>query len=152
MVSFKDFHDGEFEGIWIEGATAHVFVKTLQGERFVLTATGVAALAADGFCAGNIILDIESTSAKDLTTRDISDVRRYRPGMEDEHASKSLRKASGGRPHHARDQPLIRRQLPPSLRWCGSRDPTRVARPPTASAKCRTLMAAMLRVTVNPRL
>ena len=91
MVSFKDFHDGEFEGIWIEGATAHVFVKTLQGERFVLTATGVAALAADGFCAGNIILDIESTSAKDLTTRDISDVRRYRPGMEDEHASKSLR-------------------------------------------------------------
>ena len=96
MVSFKDFHDGEFEGIWIEGATAHVFVKTLQGERFVLTATGVAALAAVGFCAGNIILDIESTSAKDLTTRDISDVRRYRPGMEDEHASKSLRKAQEG--------------------------------------------------------
>ncbi|HEX5233964.1 MAG TPA: hypothetical protein VFW25_01400 [Silvibacterium sp.] len=48
MKNFGEFHDGSFEGLWLDGKTAHVFLATEGREQFTVVAEGVAALAIDG--------------------------------------------------------------------------------------------------------
>jgi len=79
MFSYGQFHDGAFDGLLIHDKTVYVFVSTDQKEHFVLIATGVVAMIANGMQAGNIILDVERWTAEELTLRDIRDVYGYQP-------------------------------------------------------------------------
>ena len=91
MNSYQQFHDGAFDGFLIDGRTVDLFVSTDQKEQFVLTADGVIALTANGMQTGNVILDVESWTAEELTLRDICDVYGYRAGSDDDrHANSAL--------------------------------------------------------------
>jgi hypothetical protein len=84
MFSYGQFHDGAFDGLLIHDKTVYVFVSTDQKEHFVLIATGVVAMIANGMQAGNIILDVERWTAEELTLRDIRDVYGYQPSPDDD--------------------------------------------------------------------
>jgi hypothetical protein len=71
MNEYADFHDGWFEGLWIEGKTAHFFVANYVPERFVIVASGVAELAVDGVKSGNIIYDVLIRDWQEVNIGDI---------------------------------------------------------------------------------
>jgi hypothetical protein len=71
MKKYAQFHDGFFEGFWIDGTTVHVYLSTLEKERFTAVADGVVALDANGFRAGNIIFDVVVRDYEEVTSRDI---------------------------------------------------------------------------------
>jgi len=71
MKKYAQFHDGFFEGFWIDGTTVHVYLSTLEKERFTAVADGVAALDASGSRAGNIIFDVVVRDYDEVTSRDI---------------------------------------------------------------------------------
>jgi hypothetical protein len=71
MKNFGEFHDGSFEGLWIDGKTAHVFLATEGREQFTVVAEGVAALAVDGVKAGNILFDVLERGAEEILLQDI---------------------------------------------------------------------------------
>jgi hypothetical protein len=48
MKEYGDFHDGSFEGLWIDAENAHVFLADFGHMRFVLVAKGVVRLALNG--------------------------------------------------------------------------------------------------------
>jgi len=54
MTNSSQFHDGLFKGFLIDGANVRVYVSNSEGVRFDAVATGVIALSAGGFRAGNI--------------------------------------------------------------------------------------------------
>ncbi len=47
MRSYEEFHDGSFDGLLIEEATAYVFLRARDGKRYVFVAYEVSALSAD---------------------------------------------------------------------------------------------------------
>ena len=71
MQSYEEFHDGEFEGLKIDGRSVEVFIRTESGERHVARLTDVAALTAEGFRAGNVILDVQVRSGNEITPEDV---------------------------------------------------------------------------------
>jgi len=71
MKKYAQFHDGFFEGFRIDGTTVHVYLSTLEKERFTAVADGVVALDANGFRAGNIIFDVVVRDYEEVTSRDI---------------------------------------------------------------------------------
>jgi hypothetical protein len=71
MKNYGEFHDGAFEGLWIDGKTAHVFLATEGRERFVIVAEKVIALAVDGVKAGNIIFEVLEHGPEELSYQDI---------------------------------------------------------------------------------
>jgi hypothetical protein len=71
MKKYSEFHDGWFEGLWINDEAAHVFLSTEGRERFVVVAETVEALYADGIRAGNIILDVLLRDAAEVLLSDI---------------------------------------------------------------------------------
>lgn len=71
MKNYGEFHDGAFEGLWIDGKTAHVFLATEGRERFVFIAEGVIALAVDGFKGGNIIFEALERGPEEVSYQDI---------------------------------------------------------------------------------
>jgi hypothetical protein len=80
MKKYSQFHDGSFEGFWIDGITVHVYLSTLEKERFTVVNEGVVAVAAGGFRAGNIVFDIVSRNHKEITLRDIEELYDLREG------------------------------------------------------------------------
>jgi hypothetical protein len=66
-----EFHDGAFEGLWIDGKTAHLFLATEQRERYVIVAEEVAALTIEGVKAGNIVFDVLEREPGEITPQDI---------------------------------------------------------------------------------
>jgi len=78
---YSQFHDGFFDGIWIDDKVVHVYVRTLEGERFVAVASDVASLSAGGFKAGNIIFDVVTRDQEDITGEDIVDLYDLRDGL-----------------------------------------------------------------------
>jgi hypothetical protein len=71
MKNYGVFHDGSFEGLWIDGKTAHVFLATEGRERFVVVVEGVVALAVDGVKAGNILFDVLERGPDEVLYQDI---------------------------------------------------------------------------------
>jgi hypothetical protein len=71
MRSFDEFHDGQLDGILIQGSILSLFVSTHNKQEFVLRAKGVQSLKVDGFRQGNIIFDVLLRSAEDVTVDDI---------------------------------------------------------------------------------
>jgi hypothetical protein len=80
MRKYGQFHDGFFEGFWINGTTVHVFLSTLEKERFTAIAEGVVALDANGFRAGNIIFDAIVRDHEEIVFRDITQLYDLREG------------------------------------------------------------------------
>jgi len=71
MQKYGQFHDGFFEGFWIDGSRVHIYLSTSRKERFTALAEGVAALSAEGFRAGNIIFDVVTRDHDEITAEDI---------------------------------------------------------------------------------
>lgn len=71
MKNYGEFHDGWFEGLWINGETVHMFLSTEGRKRFVIVAEGVDALSVDGIRAGNIILDVSMRDSEEVLPSDI---------------------------------------------------------------------------------
>jgi hypothetical protein len=66
-----EFHDGAFEGLWIDGKTAHMFLATEKRERYVIVAEEVAALTVEGVKAGNIVFEILEREPDEIGEQDI---------------------------------------------------------------------------------
>ena len=74
MKNYSQFHDGDLEGIWIDGTTVHMYLNTLKKERFTAVAKGVVAVVASGFRAGNIIFEVVTRDHEDIVLRDIAEL------------------------------------------------------------------------------
>jgi hypothetical protein len=71
MTNYREFHDGWFDGLLVEKKTAHVFVSTHEKQRHVFTARGVLALLANEIREGNIILDLSTRPAIEVTLEEL---------------------------------------------------------------------------------
>ncbi|MGA2048717.1 MAG: hypothetical protein ABSG96_13535 [Terracidiphilus sp.] len=71
MKEYNEFHDGWFEGLWIEGETAYVFLATHEHERFVFCADGVAELTVDGVKSSNIIFEVLVRDPDEVVLQDL---------------------------------------------------------------------------------
>lgn len=106
MKYYDEFHDGDLEGLLIDGSTVQIFLSTIGKEHFVFVARGVVALAASGFRQGNIILGVVVKQKDELMVEDIMGVYELSTKAEEESAPKLL-----GR---ARDRNLIILEINPS--------------------------------------
>ena len=94
MKNYPQFHDGDLEGFWINDSTMHVYLNTMKKECFAAVVTGVVALSARGFKAGNLILSVESYEHSEISVEDISEVHDYEKTPEDQiKAARLLEKA-----------------------------------------------------------
>ncbi len=71
MKEYAEFHDGSFEGLWIDGKTAHIFLATVERDRFVIVAEDVAELAVEGVRSGNIIFEVFTRDSEEVLPQDI---------------------------------------------------------------------------------
>lgn len=72
MTILPNLHDGFFDGVWLSADKgAHLFVRTVAGERSTIILTDVEALNICGLRAGNIIFDLVLIAPDNLTVRDI---------------------------------------------------------------------------------
>ena len=72
MNVLRDMHDGFFEGVFLsENKVAHLFLRSLNGERSTIVLNGVERLDVSGFRAGNIILDVALFDTSELTAEQI---------------------------------------------------------------------------------
>jgi hypothetical protein len=84
MKKYEEFHDGFFEGLWIDAETAHVFLANFRHERSVLVAEGVVRLALNGVRSGNIIFDVVIRETAEVSEQDIHALYDLRDGLEGE--------------------------------------------------------------------
>jgi len=98
MKQYDQFHDGRLEGLRIDGETVHVYLTTLEKEKFVAVADGVVALDANGFRAGNIILSVSTRNGEEIVVADIQELYELRNGHAGEdQANNLLSKAQQGK-------------------------------------------------------
>jgi hypothetical protein len=74
MKNYDDFHDGTFDGVWVDDATAYVFLNTFNKEPFTAVAGGIAALTVTGFKKGNLVFEVVTRSHDEVTAKDIADL------------------------------------------------------------------------------
>jgi hypothetical protein len=82
MKRLGNFHDGCFQGLWIEGKTAYVQLADSGRQLFTAVATGLVALSAGGFRAGSIILDVTVREHEQVMFEDIQSVYDLLPSPE----------------------------------------------------------------------
>lgn len=78
MNYYEQFHDGFFDGLWVDESTVHFLLSTEQKERFTVVATRVVRLIVEGFREGNIVLDVSTRDHNEFTLDDISEVHEIR--------------------------------------------------------------------------
>jgi hypothetical protein len=94
MNDYGNFHDGVFEGVWVDDSTAYIFLSTLTKERFAVVADGVVALTVANFKKGNLIFEAVVRGHEELTMDDIVDLYDLGEDKErEERAAKLLPKA-----------------------------------------------------------
>lgn len=71
MADYSIFHDGSFDGLWLDGKCAHIFLATPEHEAHVIVASGVVLLKADDVRQGNIIFDVILRPAAELSPDDL---------------------------------------------------------------------------------
>lgn len=79
MKYFNEFHDGWFQGLWIDEERSHMFLATVGKERFVIVAEGTEALAVNGVKAGNIILEALTRDQEEILPKDIEMLYEFPP-------------------------------------------------------------------------
>jgi hypothetical protein len=72
MKNYHEFHDGWFEGLWIDGKRVHVYLSTVNKKAFTMVAQAVAGLSVDGLKTGNIILDVLVKTHEELNDHDVA--------------------------------------------------------------------------------
>ncbi|MFZ0295052.1 MAG: hypothetical protein WAL52_15695 [Candidatus Sulfotelmatobacter sp.] len=72
MKTYGEFHDGFFEGLWIDGKRVHVFLATTEMKRLTIVAEGVAGPNVEGFQKGNIILDVVAKTHEEWREQDLA--------------------------------------------------------------------------------
>ncbi len=94
MRSFEQFHDGFYNGLIIREGSVDIFVANHVKQRFVVSATEVAALVSTDIRAGNIIFDIVCRTGIEITLDDIREAHGLgdRP-QDDSHAQRAMAKA-----------------------------------------------------------
>jgi hypothetical protein len=70
VKKYDQFHDGFLDGLLIEDRTVRVFLSTDDKQAFILEASGVFSLKADGFRQGNIIYDVLIRDREEVTFHD----------------------------------------------------------------------------------
>jgi hypothetical protein len=94
MKKYGDFHDGFIDGLWVDGSTAHVYLRTVENEASTLVGTDVAALTLTDFKQGNIIFDVIVRGSDEISLDDIRWVYSLSEGAAGEdQASRLLAKA-----------------------------------------------------------
>lgn len=58
MANYSEFHDGALDGLRLDGTRLPVFLQTEWGSHLVAELTGLKAMVADGFRAGNIVFEL----------------------------------------------------------------------------------------------
>jgi hypothetical protein len=91
MKDYGKFHDGWFEGLWIDSKTAHVFLATQGRERLVFVAEGVVELSADGVKSGNIIFEVLTRGPEEVLLRDIQALHKLQTGSAGETQAANLK-------------------------------------------------------------
>jgi hypothetical protein len=82
MRNYSEFHDGIFEGVWIDGDTVYVFLGTHTKERFVALSSGVSALNVTDFRKGNLIFEVITRTSEEVTVEDMVTLHYLREGEE----------------------------------------------------------------------
>jgi hypothetical protein len=77
VKSFEQFHDGFYNGLFIREGSVDIFVANHLKQRFVVSATEVAALASTDIRAGNIIFDFVCRSGIEIKFDDIREAHRF---------------------------------------------------------------------------
>lgn len=94
MKNYDQFHDGWLDGLLIDQKSVQVFLSTEDRHPFVVVASGVIALAADGFKAGNIVFEVVTRQKEELVLQDITRAYGLAEGATDlDQAQKLLDKA-----------------------------------------------------------
>jgi len=84
LEELDQFHDGCFQGLWIDDGTAHVHLVTDGKEPFTAVASGVVALSAGGFRAGSIVLDATIREGEEIVLDDIRQMYDLMSGPEED--------------------------------------------------------------------
>ena len=93
MNSYEQFHDGFYNGLFIRADRVDIFVENDINQRFVVSATEVAALVSTDIRAGNIIFDIVSRRGTEITLDDIREAHGLGNGPQhDSHAQLAMEK------------------------------------------------------------
>jgi len=71
VKTYDQFHDGSLEGFWVDDPFVHIFLRTEDKKRFAIVADEVAALGANDFRKGHIILAVETRTHEELSSEDI---------------------------------------------------------------------------------
>ena len=95
MYVLPDLHDGFFDGLCLsDDKRAHLFVRTVTGERSTFALKGVDALNFNHLKAGNIIFDVVLSSPNDLTDSAVTEA--YEPATSHELENLSKRAKQQG--------------------------------------------------------
>jgi len=104
---YGQFHDGSFDGLWINEKTAHIFLTADENQSFVAVLSGVVALNASEFRAGSIILSVDTRESEEIGRDDIAELYDLHEGAANEaHVFRQLAKA--------RDEKLMLLVIAPS--------------------------------------
>jgi hypothetical protein len=90
MISYPQFHDGQLEGLWLDGDRLHVFLSTEEKTHFVLTLVGVTELTAGDFSKQNVIFGIQIKDHNEVTLQDVRDMYAINPILGDESRESTL--------------------------------------------------------------
>jgi hypothetical protein len=94
VKSFEQFHDGFYNGLFIREDSVDIFVANYTKQRFVVSATEVAALVTTDIRAGNIIFDIVCRRGIEITLDDIREAHGFGDRPQDvSHAQRAMAKA-----------------------------------------------------------
>ncbi len=72
MKTYNEFHDGWFEGLWIDGRRAHIYLSSAAQEHFTIVAEEVVGLSADDIKTGNVIFDVLIRTHEELNEDDVA--------------------------------------------------------------------------------
>jgi len=90
MREFDEFHDGRFEGLWIDGKTVHIFLATEGHERFVFVAKEISELLVEDVKSGNIIFEVLLRDTEEINLQDIHALYKFQTGLTGENQSAIL--------------------------------------------------------------
>lgn len=84
MKTYSEFHDGFLEGLHIDKDEkfVRVYLCSLEGQRTIVSLSGVVVLKAGGFREGNTIFDVVIRDADEITLADITELYELVPDKE----------------------------------------------------------------------
>jgi len=72
-----DFHDGFLDGVFVSGSQAKLFLRKIDGQKFILALHGVERLHVENFREGNIIFSLDFLEPEQLTLEHVCQAYQY---------------------------------------------------------------------------